>query len=96
MSREPFGKRVKRLREETGTTVATLALEVGVSEGSIRQIEAGAVKFPSFLVGLRLARYLDVDPYYLALGETSSTMERLVDLEKRLADVERRISREHR
>ena len=94
MSREPFGKRVKRLREETGTTIATLALEVGVSEGSIRQIETGAVKFPSFIVGLRLARYLDVDPYYLALGETSSMMERLVIVERRLADLERRVSGE--
>jgi transcriptional regulator with XRE-family HTH domain len=94
MSRETFGKRVKRLREESGTSIASLALEVGISEGSIRQIETGAVKSPSFMVGLRLARYLDVDPYYLALGETSSVIERLTTVEKRLARLEQRVGNE--
>jgi transcriptional regulator with XRE-family HTH domain len=91
MNRETFGKRVKRLREESGTSIAALALEVGISEGSIRQIEAGSIKSPSFVVGLRLARFLDVDPYYLALGETTSVIERITAVEKRLAQIERRL-----
>jgi hypothetical protein len=87
---ETFAQRLRRLREERGTTIAGLANEVGVSEGAIRQLETGNVKSPSFVVGLRLAHYLGVDPYYLASGEGSSVGERLILVERRLTKLEQR------
>ncbi len=89
---ESFAQRLRRLRDEHGRTIAELAAEVGVSEGAIRQMETGNVKSPSFVVGLRLAHYLGVDPYYLASGEGSTLGERLVLVERRLAKLEQRIA----
>ena len=89
---EPFAERLRRLREEHGLSIATLALEVGVSEGAIRHLETGNVKSPSFSVGLRIAHYLGVDPYYLALGEGSNLNERLTVVERRLTKVEQRLA----
>lgn len=89
---ETFAERLRRLREDGGLTIAALALEVGVSESAIRQLEAGSVKSPSFAVGLRLAHHLGVDPYYLAFGEGSNLNERLLVLERRLTKVEQRVA----
>ncbi|HEY0396363.1 MAG TPA: helix-turn-helix transcriptional regulator [Candidatus Elarobacter sp.] len=89
---ESFAERLRRLREEQGFTVATLALEVGVSEGAIRQLETGNVKSPSFVVGLRLAHRLGVDPYELALGKGSTLEERLTVAERRIAKLEQRVT----
>ena len=63
-----------------------------MSEGAIRQLETGNVRSPSFIVGLRLAHHLGVDPYYLASGEGSNVAERLMLIERRLAKVEQRIA----
>jgi transcriptional regulator with XRE-family HTH domain len=87
---ETFAERLRRLREEQGFTVATLALEVGVSEGAIRQLETGTVKNPSFAVGLRIAHRLGVDPYDLGFGKGSTLEERLAVVERRLAKLEQR------
>jgi transcriptional regulator with XRE-family HTH domain len=87
-----FGDRLRRLREEQGFSIATLAVEVGVSEGAIRQMETGNVKSPSLLVGLRLAHRLGVDPYELALGVGSNLNERLILVERRLDALEQRIT----
>ena len=89
---ESFAQRLRRLREERGATIAALADEVGVSEGAIRQLETGNVKSPSFVVGLRLAHYLGVDPYYLASGDGSHVGERLLLVERRLAKLEQRVA----
>lgn len=89
---ESFAARLRRLREEQGFTIATLALEVGVSEGAIRQLETGNVKSPSFVVGLRLAHRLGVDPYELALGNGSTLEERLTMAERRIAKLEQRVA----
>ena len=89
---ESFGDRLRRLRDEQGFTVAALALEVGVSEGTIRQLESGSIKSPSFTVGLRLAHRLGVDAYYLGLGEGSTLNDRLTQLERRLSKVEQRLT----
>ncbi len=89
---ETFGDRLRRLREEQGFSIATLAVEIGVSEGAIRQMETGNVKSPSLLVGLRLAHRLGLDPYELALGEGSNLNERLILLERRLAKLEQRVA----
>jgi transcriptional regulator with XRE-family HTH domain len=77
---ETFAKRVRRLREEHGMTIVQLADAIGASEGTIRQIEGGTVRNPHFSLGLRLARHLGVDPYYLAFGEGSAYAARLEDL----------------
>ena len=89
---ETFAQRLRRLREEHGRSIAELATEVGVSEGAIRQMETGNVRSPSFVVGLRLAHYLGVDPYYLASGEGSNLSDRLILVERRLAKIEQRIA----
>jgi|SRR5947209_17975022 len=86
---EAFAERLRRLREHRGATIAALADEVGVSEGTIRQLEKGGVTNPGFVVGLRLAHALGVDPYYLALGEGSSLGERIMLLERRVATLEK-------
>ena len=89
---ETFGDRLRRLREEQGFSIATLAVEIGVSEGAIRQMETGNVKSPSLLVGLRLAHRLGIDPYQLALGDGSTLNERLILVERRLDALEQRLT----
>ncbi|MDQ6942842.1 MAG: helix-turn-helix domain-containing protein [Candidatus Eremiobacteraeota bacterium] len=89
---ETAAARLKRLREERGVTIAALALEAGVSESAVRQLETGNVKSPSFAVGLRLAHYLGVDPYYLAFGESSNLDERLLIVERRVTKLEQRVA----
>ena len=89
---ESFGDRLRRLRDEQGLTVSGLALEVGVSEGTIRQLEAGSIKSPSFTVGLRLAHRLGVDAYDLGFGEGSTLNDRITVVERRLAKVEQRLA----
>ncbi len=87
--RESFGERVRRLRQEGGHNIADTAMAVGVSEGAIRQLETGNVKSPSFLVGLRLADYLHVDPFYLAMGDGASLTDHLELLDRRMSRVEK-------
>jgi transcriptional regulator with XRE-family HTH domain len=89
---ETFAERLRRLRTEHGITIAALAAEAGVSEGAIRQLETGHVKSPSFTVGLRLAHYFGVDPFYLGLGEGSNLNERVVVLERKVAKLEHRVA----
>jgi transcriptional regulator with XRE-family HTH domain len=89
---ETFGERLRRLRTERGMTVVDLAGSLGVVEGTIRQLESGAVKWPSFQLGLRIAAHLDVDPRYLALGEQPSMSDQFEAMEKRLAKLEQRVA----
>jgi transcriptional regulator with XRE-family HTH domain len=89
---ESFGKRLRRLRDERGFSVADLASAVGVSESAIRQLEVGTVKLPSFALGLRLADRLNVDPYYLAAGAGFSMTEQIDRIERRIAKLEQRVA----
>lgn len=89
---ETFGERLRRVRESKGFSVPDLASAVGVSESTIRQLEVGNVKSPSFALGLRIADRLTVDPFYLALGEGFSVSERLNLLENRLTKLEQRVA----
>lgn len=89
---ETFADRLRRLRREQGYTIVDLASAVGVSEGTIRQLESGNVRSPNFLLGIRLADQLRVDPRYLALGEGLSIAERFETLERRLTKVEQRLA----
>ncbi len=85
---DTFGARLRRLREERGFSVPELASAVGSSEGTIRQLESGQVKNPAFVLGLRLATKLTVDPYYLALGEGFDMLERFDLMDRRIAALE--------
>jgi transcriptional regulator with XRE-family HTH domain len=88
---ESFADRLRRLREEKGLTASALAASVGVSEGTIRQLESGQTKNPSFAVGLRLANQLSVDPFYLAFGSDATLNERMDIFDRRLARLEQRL-----
>ena len=88
---ETFATRLRRLREEKGLTVSSLAASVGVSEGTIRQLESGQTKSPSFVVGVRLADQLSVDPFFLALGSRATLNERMDIFDRRLARLEQRL-----
>jgi transcriptional regulator with XRE-family HTH domain len=65
---ESFGERLRRLRLAQGVSCAQLAHRVGVTEGAIRQMESGQTKIASFVIGLRLAKELGTDAWYLANG----------------------------
>jgi transcriptional regulator with XRE-family HTH domain len=65
---EGFGERLRRLRTARRVSCAQLAHRVGVTEGAIRQMESGQTKMASFIVGLRLAKELGTDAWYLANG----------------------------
>ena len=65
---ESFGERLRRLRTACGVSCAHLAHRVGVTEGAIRQMESGQTKMASFVIGLRLAKELGIDAWYLANG----------------------------
>ena len=78
-----------------------VAAAVGLTEGSIRQMECGTTKGATLVVGLRLAKLLGVTPDYLATGTEGSAddagalraiLGRLEDHERRLTDAERRRS----
>ena len=62
-------------------SATALANAAGVSEGAIRQVEAGTIRMPSFVVGLRIAKALDVDPYWLATGQEDTLEGRVTRLE---------------
>jgi transcriptional regulator with XRE-family HTH domain len=87
---ETFAERLRRLRNEQGYTVADLAAAVGAAEGTIRHLEGGNVRSPNFLLGIRLAEQLKVDPRYLALGEGIGVTARFDALERRIAKLEQR------
>jgi transcriptional regulator with XRE-family HTH domain len=89
---ERFGERLRRLRNEQGYTAVDLAAAVGTSESTIRQLETGNVKSPNFLLGIRLADQLKVDPRYLALGEGLGVAARFESLEHRVEKLERRVA----
>ena len=65
---ESFGERLRRLRTARTVSCAQLAQRVGVTEGAIRQMESGQTKMASFVIGLRLAKELGTDAWYLANG----------------------------
>jgi transcriptional regulator with XRE-family HTH domain len=59
---ESFGERLQRLRKARGIRVTDVAAAAGITEGSIRQMESGVTKGAALVVGLRIAKLLDVAP----------------------------------
>jgi len=92
---ERFGERLRRLRTAHGLTCSELAQRVGVTEGAVRQMESGQTKIASFVVGLRLARELGADPWFLANGvpdEDAGVVDAGGALASRVAALERRVA----
>jgi transcriptional regulator with XRE-family HTH domain len=87
-AQEPFGARLRRLREARGLKLTTLAMRVGLTEAAIRQLEIGRTREPRLADGMRLADALGADPRYLAFGEGEDPRS---DVERRLAAVEQRL-----
>ena len=95
---QTFGERLRALRTRRRMTPSALAQAVGVTEGAIRQMESGQTRTASFVIGLRLARVLDVTPWYLATGddvptETGSPSDALVQAVERLTAEVARLDR---
>ncbi len=86
---ESFGQRLRRLREACGLRKTGLARRVGLTEAAIRQLESGRTSDARLADGVRLADALGVDARYLAFGEGE---DRTVDLERRIAVVERTLA----
>jgi transcriptional regulator with XRE-family HTH domain len=91
---EGFGERLRRLRTACGLSCAQLAHRVGVTEGAIRQMESGQTKMASFVIGLRLAKELGTDAWYLANGiaDTAEARAGADALSLRVAALEQHIA----
>ena len=91
---ESFGERLRRLRLDRGVSCAQLANRVGVTEGAIRQMESGQTKMASFVIGLRLAKELGTDAWYLANGvaDDAEAQAGADALSLRVAALEQRMS----
>jgi transcriptional regulator with XRE-family HTH domain len=91
---ESFGERLRRLRVAGRVSCAQLAHRVGVTEGAIRQMESGQTKIASFVIGLRLAKELGTDPWYLANGiaDDAAAHEGADAIVLRVAALEQRIA----
>jgi len=90
MKNEAFGAGLRRILENEGFTFAALAKEMGISGGTLRQLETGKVRSPSFTTGLRRATVPHVHPYELCFADgTGSIAARLARVEAQLAYLER-------
>ena len=67
-----IGQRVQKLRNERGMTTTTLAQLVGISQAQISRLETGKQGFRSATLR-KLAEALEVEPYYLFLGDGLKT-----------------------
>jgi len=96
-----LGKKIRSLRDELGMSQAQLAVNGGLSQGYLSQLENDEVQNPSAAVIFRLASALHVDPrilmqaagYEEALADASGEPEYEVavdpDLLRFLADLPR-------
>ncbi|HEV3088888.1 MAG TPA: helix-turn-helix domain-containing protein [Candidatus Elarobacter sp.] len=91
---ESFGERLRRLRTGRALSCALLAQRVGVTEGAIRQMESGQTKMASFVIGLRLAKELGTDAWYLANGvaDDAEAQNGADGIVLRVAALERRVT----
>lgn len=68
IDREEFGRRLKKVRQETKLSSEELATACQVNPVFIRQIETGA-RLPSFSVFIRICNSADISPAYLLGNE---------------------------
>jgi len=74
---EGIAERLKRAREAAGLTQPQLAAKIGVSQGTIGNIETGLRKRPRDL--LAIAAALRVDPHWLETGKTSHSLPAILN-----------------
>ncbi len=70
-----LGERIREARVLKGLSIGQLASRIGVTEDALRKIEAGSTQQPAFIVGVRIAIELGINPDYLALGDDSLRRE---------------------
>lgn len=63
------GERVAALREAAGINQRQFAIELGIRQQSLSEIESGKSKSPSATTLLKAAGRLNVNPWYLLTGE---------------------------
>ncbi len=66
-----LGERIREARVAKGLSIGQLAPRIGVTEDALRKIETGSTQQPAFIVGIRIAAELDINPFFLALGDPS-------------------------
>jgi len=68
---ETLGERIREARIAKQLSVGQLASRIGVTEDALRKIESGNTQQPAFIVGVRIAAELEINPFFLALGDPS-------------------------
>jgi len=63
-----FGKTIRDRRLDLKLTLSTVAKNVGCAEQTIQRIETGAQKNIGFVLGCKICRFLNLDPFSLADG----------------------------
>ena len=63
-----LGERIKKVREEKGIKQKDLADKIGISYVMLSQYERG-VRTPKYEMIDKIAKSLDIDPFYLMYGE---------------------------
>jgi transcriptional regulator with XRE-family HTH domain len=82
-----IGERIQRLREARGLSRADLAYTINITPQGMAAIENGETKSPSFPVGLKIARALNVSPWEIAFGKPEP--RRPIRAERDAADEDR-------
>ena len=78
-----------------GMTQSELARRAGVTRGTISNVMKGVAKNFTAEVSLKVARALDVDPYWLVLGEGTATTDTIQGgIPEEASEVVRKLSEE--
>lgn len=52
---------IKQLRKERNVKAYELAKAIGINKSTLSRIENGKVKFPTYLIAMAIANYLEVE-----------------------------------
>lgn len=92
---DDIGQRIRKLRLERKLTQGQLAKAIGITQGSLTQLETGKSKSPASTTLTELARVFEVDPDWLMTGKGSPQAPvALSDKEAELVLVFRELSTE--
>lgn len=81
-----FGKIIRERRKALDLTFAQVAKNVGCVEQTIQRIETGAQKDVGFVLGCKICRYLNLDPFSLADGTIRTGISIIYNGESRYID----------
>ncbi|MBV8369504.1 MAG: helix-turn-helix domain-containing protein [Candidatus Eremiobacteraeota bacterium] len=70
-----LGERIREARVAKGLSVGQLSQRIGITEDALRKIESGNTQQPAFVVGLRIAAEVTVNPFFLGFGDVSYKTE---------------------